>query len=140
MEETDNWDWDGFEGRISGDGPEAHGAGGDALVASPVARSLAHLRAAGFWVDTVEHWNSFAKVRRDLWGVGDLLAFDARQTLLVQCTTAENLAAREKKVRKWAGLADWLVGGRRFLLHGWALRGERGKRKTWQCVQREVRL
>lgn len=106
---------------------------------TPTARTLKYLRTHGWTADVVERWIGPAKVRKDCFGVGDVLAFDARQTLLVQCTTADNLAAREKKVRAWAGLSDWLVGGRRLVLHGWAKRGARGKRKLWEVREVEVR-
>jgi hypothetical protein len=105
---------------------------------SPTARSLQLLRSRGFTADVVERWNGFAKVRHDYCNVGDILAFDARTTLLVQCTTASNMAAREKKVRAWKGLTDWLVGGREFALHGWTKCGPRGKRKVWRVIEKRM--
>lgn len=106
---------------------------------TPTARSLRWLKAKGFHAAIVERWNSFSKTRHDAFGVADLLCFNSRATYLVQCTTAANLAAREAKVRAWDGLADWLAGGRRILLHGWAKRGARGKRKVWEVTEREIR-
>ena len=107
---------------------------------SPTARSLAFLRAVGWTADVVERWIGPAKVRKDWCGIADIICFDARQTLLVQCTTGDHLADREQKVRMWPGLTDWLLGGRRVMIHGWSKKGERGKRKTWQVSEREVKL
>mgnify|MGYP001577519388 CR=1 FL=1 len=88
-------------------------------------------------VAKVEHWNPFAKIRQDLWNFADLLAVKADTTLLVQTTTGDNLAARLAKIQASQAAQLWLESPtRRVVVHGWAKRGARGKRKQWTC--REV--
>ena len=41
-------------------------------------------------------------------------------------TSRNNLAARRRKALGCPGLAAWLGGGGRFILHGWAKVGARG--------------
>lgn len=82
---------------------------------SPTQKALQLLRAHGWHVEVVEHWDGFAKKRRDLLGFADLLAFNPRvsvSTLAVQVTAAGSDAARVTKLK---GLANV----RRALACGW---------------------
>jgi hypothetical protein len=90
-------------------------------VGSPTTRSLQYLRELGWTVAVVEHWNPFARVRRDLWGFADLIAFRGGTVLLVQTTSDANVAARRKKVEKSSVAAMWLSSPRtrRVEVHGW---------------------
>jgi hypothetical protein len=96
---------------------------------------LTWLRDHGFVADVVERWIPHANLRRDLFGCGDLLGVHARDRLflLVQVTTAGNVAARLKKARGRPELAAWLRAGGRFEVHGWQQRGGR-----WQLRRVEV--
>ena len=110
---------------------------------SPTARSLAHLRAQGALVQVVEHWNHYAKRRVDLFGFIDIVALDGKPGALgVQTTTQNNVSHRVLKLKTdCAGaMRWWLSAGNRLVIHGWALRGARGKRKTWSVVERIVTL
>lgn len=112
---------------------------------TPTARSLALLRSRGFEAGIAEQRVPIPRSRgrivtRDLFGVADIVFFDARITGLCQSTTMDHLAERERKVREWSRLMDWLAGDRRFVLHGWALKGPAGKRKLWEMVEREITL
>ena len=44
------------------------------MATSPTQLSLKKLREEGYTVAVVEHWNSFARIRQDLFGFIDLLA------------------------------------------------------------------
>lgn len=106
---------------------------------SPTQRSLKKLRDEGWHVWIVEHWNSFTRRREDLWGFGDILAIRDDDCLIVQTTSGTNVAARLEKIRSLAMASEWLRSRtRRIIVHGWAKRGPRGKRKTWTCREVEV--
>ena len=104
---------------------------------TPTQRSLAHIRGmAGALVAIVERWNQHAKVRQDLFGFADLVAVIPGMpgTVYVQTTSGANVAARLNKMRAEpvvARVRACLAAGNSVMVHGWAKRGARGKRKTW---------
>ena len=51
-------------------------------MSSPTARSLELLRELGYTAKVVEHWNQYAKIRQDLFGV-DILALKPGEPVLV---------------------------------------------------------
>jgi hypothetical protein len=88
---------------------------------TPTARTMQYLRRWGYLVDVVERWIPRANVRRDLFGIGDLLAVTMDEPpLLVQCTSLANVSARVAKAQTCQGLAVWLRTGSRFQVFGWA--------------------
>jgi hypothetical protein len=103
---------------------------------SPTQRSLALLRKAGLTVAIVEHWNQYAHIRQDLFGIGDLLALDPwnEKITLVQTTTAANQAARRTKIVESENARVWLKSGGEIVVHGWAKKGPRGAVKHWACT------
>lgn len=96
---------------------------------TPTARTLQALRADGWTAEVVERWIPGANVRRDLWGIGDVLAMRADALLLVQCTSRANVSARIRKAQAEPRLRTWLHhASRRFEIWGW------GKRQgRWNC-------
>jgi hypothetical protein len=94
---------------------------------SPTQRTLAALRADGWTVAIVEHWNPHARIRQDLWGFVDLVALKPGRTLAVQACAGASFAARIAKITE-ADLvgrvreAGWeiQVWGWRKLKTGWA--------------------
>jgi hypothetical protein len=112
---------------------------------SPTARSLAFLRERGALPAVVERWNPGARVRQDLYGFLDLVAIplDGTGLLGVQACVTDDQSKRLAKI-----LAEpvaerarrWLENGNRILVHGWAKRGPRGKRKLWTCSETEIYL
>lgn len=107
---------------------------------SPTQRSLKLLRAEGYTAQVVEHWNSFAMRRIDLFGCIDIVAVraDLPGVLGVQCTSATNAAARLKKASECPALKVWLLAGNRFEVHAHGKRGPRGLRKVWTCNIRKL--
>ena len=107
--------------------------------ASPSARSLAWLRKEGYLGQRVEHWNSFARRSIDLFGVIDIVCLrpGVPGVLGIQATTGSNVAARRTKCLASQALRAWLASQNQFEIHGWSLRGPRGKRKTW-TMTREI--
>ncbi len=95
---------------------------------SPTQRSLAALRERGYLCQIVEHWNPWAKQRKDLFNIGDILAIREGETLLVQTTTRGNVQARVKKIAECEHLPAILRAGWKIEIHGW------GKLKEgWTC-------
>jgi hypothetical protein len=106
------------------------------MATTPTARTLDALRRDGWLAQVVEVYLPFCRQRRDLFGVGDVLAVRPGEVLLVQCTTGDNLAARRTKALAEPRLRAVLEAGVRFELWGWSKRGAAGKRKLWD-VRRE---
>jgi len=119
---------------------------------TPTARSLHYLRGRGYHAFVTERWNPYAKIRQDLGGFADIVAWAAPRNALaglapgmpwvgfvaVQATTTGHLSHRADKI---GGLVpnpaavDWIGAGGRLILMGWSLKGPRGKRKTWALTQ-----
>ena len=95
-------------------------------MSSPTQRSKAHLEKQGYRVAIVEHWNAFARIRQDLFGVVDLLCLRGSETLAVQTTSASNMSARVKKIAESDAIADIRAAGWGVVVHGWK-RGTNGR-------------
>lgn len=69
---------------------------------SPTEKALLLLRVHRFTPHVVEHWDSFAKVRKDLLGFADILAFNpwiGAPTLALQVTSVQGgVSSRVKKI------------------------------------------
>lgn len=102
---------------------------------SPCQRSLKKWRDAGWLVAVVEHWNQYAFIRQDLFGMFDLLAIKDNITFGIQTTSMGNIEARCEKLRSNPLLTRWCQGDRRAIVEGWAKRGPRGKAKRWTCKE-----
>lgn len=108
-------------------------------MSSPTQRSLALLRDEGWTVAIVEKWNQFARIRQDLFGFADLLAFRGDAVLAVQTTSGSNVSARIEKIGQCQAALLWRESRYRTIeVHGWAKRGPRGKRKTWTCRRETI--
>ena len=99
---------------------------------TPTQRSLAHLRSAGWQVAIVEHWNPFARIRQDLFGVLDLLAVRDGVTLGVQTTSGSNVSVRVRKIAESETVPALREAGWLLHVHGW----RKGANGRW--VLREV--
>lgn len=109
---------------------------------TPTARTLQWLKKRGYIACVVEKWIPQTRQRKDAFGFGDILAFrpwlpsrcSDPIVVLIQCTSASNMASRLDKIRSLPIASDWINDTRRAVwLIGWGKRGERGKRKTWQA-------
>jgi hypothetical protein len=107
---------------------------------SPTSRTLRYLRKAGAVPAVVERWNPGARVRQDLYRFIDVVALEPGKPglLAVQTTSGSNMAARLTKIAREGNAALWLACGNRVVVHGWAKRGPRGRRKVWEL--REVQI
>lgn len=86
---------------------------------TPTQRTLAHLRREGYLAAVVERWNPHARIRQDLFGVIDVLAIRAGETLAVQATSGSNVSARVRKIAEAEHLGAIREAGWRFEVHGW---------------------
>lgn len=103
----------------------------------PAQRTLKYLRSIGYEAQVVERWNSFAKIRQDLFGWIDVVAVASEipGALGVQTTTKHNAAARLHKALGNKALVAWVKSGNRLVIHGWIKRGNR-----WEVDCRPVTL
>lgn len=70
-------------------------------------------------VQVVERWNSFAKIRQDLWCF-DILAIDLEgNTVAVQVTSKGNINARIKKIEESDALPHLRRANWTLLVEGW---------------------
>ena len=77
------------------------------------------LKSEGFLVETVERWNSFARVKNDLFGIIDVLAVGRGRTIGVQVTSRSNMAARRRKILDSEAYPMLKQAGWSIELHGW---------------------
>ena len=71
------------------------------MATSPTQRTLKRMRESGDYVlvQIVEHWNAFARVRQDLFGIGDILGISITgESHIIQVTSYSNMNARIKKI------------------------------------------
>ncbi len=104
---------------------------------SPTARTLALLRSEGWLVDITERWIAQAGIKRDLYGMFDLLAIrpDPPTILAVQTTSADHHANRRTKLLASPMLPTWLGAGGKVEVISWQLHG--GK---WVCRREGITL
>ena len=102
-------------------------------MSTPTQRTLAEMRRRGYLAEVTERWIPGAMVRRDLFGLGDVLAVGEREVVMVQATSASNAASRIRKITEHANVGTVRKGGIRILVHDW-----RKVRGRWQL--REVDL
>lgn len=89
-------------------------------------KTLDYLRDAGWLCAITEHWNSYARIRQDLFGFCDILAIRGDLTWYVQCTSWACVSARRTKILA-SPLAPTVDNGttRRIVVMGW----KKGDRK-----------
>ncbi len=107
---------------------------------SPTVRSLAILRKEKYKAQVVEKWLAYGNCRVDLFGFIDIVAIREGElgVVGVQTTSQSNVLARFKKIIMIPEAFLWINTGNRILLHGWAKKGEKGKRKLWQVSSRFI--
>lgn len=90
------------------------------MPASPTARTLEELRKQGIAADVVEKWIPQARVRKDVAGCIDVLAYGLQVGVLgIQATTGAHHAARKQKAEEEPRIVEWLQGGGRFEVWSW---------------------
>lgn len=97
---------------------------------SPTQRTRDWLKKRGITSQIVERWNSFARIRQDLFGFCDIVALQSR-ILAIQVTSGTNVSARVAKIYDEPRAREWLAAGGLIEVHGWRKCGARGKQKRW---------
>lgn len=90
------------------------------MTISPTTLTLKHLRDQGYTAEVVEHWNSHARIRQDLFGFVDVLAVKGDETLAVQTTSAANVSTRINKIAASPHVGAVRDAGWTIRVHGWA--------------------
>ena len=113
---------------------------------SPTARTMEAVRELGFEVGRTESFNThigpFGK-RQDLFGIFDLLCFDATSTLGIQCGTGSGHRAHRNTIMENELAPLWLAHpSRRIQIWSWRkikrVRG--GKQEIWAPRVEEILL
>lgn len=109
---------------------------------SPTQRSTKFLREQGYTTYITERWNSFAKIRQDLFGFIDLVAIkDGFPIAGIQTTSGSNISARIAKILELEAARVWLRAGGAIYVHGWKKLKPRGvKVAKWHCDVRQITL
>lgn len=76
---------------------------------TPTQRALRDLRGQGYLAAVVERWIPGARIRRDLFGIADIVALTQQETLFVQACAGSSHAARRRKILASRDL--WRVQG-----------------------------
>ena len=105
---------------------------------SPTQRTLKALRDRGLKSWVVEKWNSFAKIRQDLFGIIDIISLDPETGVIGVQSTGQDFAGHRRKLMKDKAqeCIDWLsVPGTSLELYGWRkLKVRRsGKAMRWKA-------
>jgi hypothetical protein len=91
--------------------------------ASTTQLSLDYLRGLGFTVDVVERWVPGVaggnRVRKDLFGILDLVGIRDGLTIGVQTTAKSALSTRARKIAESDALPLLRQAGWRIVVHGW---------------------
>lgn len=105
---------------------------------TPTQLSLASYRKAGYTCQVVEHFNSFARRRQDLFGFIDIVAICEEQlgVLGIQTTSKSNISARILKIKKEPVAKTWLMGGNMIVVEGWG----KNKAGRYEVVRYNVTL
>ncbi len=104
------------------------------MATSPTQLSLKKLREEGYTVQVVEYWNSFARIRIDLFGFIDIIALKGKETLAVQTTSASNMSARCKKIADHENVGAVREAGWTIHVHGW----HQDDKRKWHCKVKDV--
>jgi len=110
------------------------------MASKPTQRTLALLRKEGYTVAIAEKFNSYIKVRQDLFGWIDVCAIhpNKKGVLGVQTTSGSNLAARIKKAQALDSYKVWLQAGNTVEFHGWRKLKNLPGNRLWDCDRRVI--
>ena len=109
---------------------------------SPMQRTLKELRKRGYICGITEKFNSFIKIRQDLFGFIDLIAIKSGEIIGVQCTSGAHHADHKTKIISLPYASAWLNAGGKIQLWTWSKhkikRG--GKAEQWVARMEEITL
>lgn len=97
---------------------------------TPTQRTLKKLREEGYTAEVVEKRIPRMMITKDLFGFIDVIAIRDGETLAVQTTSGNNVAARIRKIADNPNLAAVRAAGWGIHVHGW--RKLKSSRR-WEC-------
>jgi hypothetical protein len=103
------------------------------MALTPTQLTLRKLRDEGYTAAVVEHWNPFARIRQDLFGIIDVLGVRENETIGVQCTSFANRLARVRKIVESDNIGALRDAGWTLEVHGW-----RKIKNKWQVTVEDV--
>jgi hypothetical protein len=83
------------------------------------ARTLRYLRERGYQAEVVEKYLPYAKRRKDLFDIIDIIAIDGKNILGVQSCSGSAFAEHDKKIIASPATNIWLASGGLLWLMGW---------------------
>ena len=86
---------------------------------NPTQRTLKEMRKRGYTCAITEHWNAFAHIRQDLFGIVDVLCLQGDETVAVQTTSDSNVSSRVKKIAEHENTPMIRDAGWKIVVHGW---------------------
>ena len=98
---------------------------------SPTARTLAECRNRGWHAQVVEQTIPRTWIKRDLFGVIDIVAITPTGILGIQATGGGHNAARRDKILAEPRALAWLQAGAALAVWNWEKQGARTSRKVW---------
>lgn len=107
---------------------------------SPTARTLDECRKRGWICQVVEQTIPKLFIKRDLFGVIDVVAVTPRGILGIQATSGTNHAARMDKALSEPRLRAWLAAGARFEVWSWRKAAKRVQGRLWTLREDEISL
>ena len=103
---------------------------------SPTQRTRDWLKSRGITSQIVERWNSFARIRQDLFGFCDIVALGGKITA-IQVTSGQNVSARVAKIYESPEAREWLESGGLIEVHGWR---KLAKTRRWEVRRLSITL
>ena len=89
------------------------------MATSPTQNTLKKMRADGYLVAVVEHWNPHVKIRQDLFGFIDILAIGDNETVAIQACHYSDVSKRIAKIEDHKHVTAVREANWRILVHGW---------------------
>ena len=109
---------------------------------TPTARTLAECRKRGWDAQVVEQTIPHTFIKRDLFGVIDIVAITPDGLLGIQATggSGGNHAARRDKIQAEPRAQRWIAAGAGLEIWSWAKQGKAGARKLWTLRMERMEL
>ena len=107
---------------------------------TPTARTLAECRKRGWIAQVVEQTIPRTFIKRDLFGVIDIIAITPNGILSIQATGDHggDVQQRVRKILAEPRALQWLSTGARLAVWGWGRRGAANTRKLWTLREQEI--
>lgn len=105
------------------------------MARTTINRSIEYMRQEGYYCQNVERYNSYTNRREDFGGFADIICWhpEKKITVAIQATVQKHAGAAERQLSEKASdhLMAWVKAENKCVIHAWAKRGPRGKRKVW---------